>query len=160
MSADESPLEATLRAFRERDLAGLASGGGLPAGLGLASVLGILGGDPESRVRHFLGSPVREAFWTPVAVPDYHRVRVWSRDDRVVKVVGERPSLPVDALGVLGPPGLHLEEQQEEVWAERGIAVAINPSRTVITALTIFPSLSPVEYRRDLATFVQRREWE
>jgi len=145
MTAQSDPL----RAFAARDLARLATLGGLPPVTAPADAAAALGGDPEQYGRHFLGHPPQETFWSPATVDGFDGpVKIWFRDGRVVKIEGEWPGLSHDDVAALGPPEAELDYRRdvavvtggEKVWAASGVAVKLNRSGRQVIALSVFPA--------------------
>lgn len=136
-----------VRAFVARDLAALAAHRGLAGGTVLSAVAEELGADPARCGRHFLGRPPRETFWCPATVAGFDGpVKIWFRDDRVVKIEGEWPDLAPDAAATLGPPDAELDYRRdvatvtggEKVWADKGVAIKMNQSGRQVIALAVF----------------------
>jgi hypothetical protein len=153
-------LDRVLDAFVARDLIALAASSGLPAELPLSTVVEHLHGDRDAYVRFFLGDPPREAFWTPAPVAGFAAVKIWFRDETVVKLHGEWPQLDVTAAAVLGTPDDRLDEQQEDVWAGRGIALATDEPGEIVRSLSLFAPTTPATYGQTLASVIEYREWE
>jgi len=155
-----------LRAFADRDLAALVASGGLPAGVPVGEVASTWGADPGVFLRHFLGDPPRETFWSPAVVEGFRRVKMWFRDGVVVKLEGEWPTLDPAVADTLGEPSLELDHRidvatvpgGELVWPGRGLALKLNRSRSLVVALSFFAATTPDEYRRTLRNFDDYRE--
>ncbi len=160
MTTDDGRVPELLAAVATRDLAALATFGGLPPGLPAARVVEALGGDPEAQVRFFLGDPPHETFWSPAFPAGFDRVKVWFRAGAVVKLEGERPVLDPAADRVLGAPDHRFEDRHEDLWATRGIALVRDEPGGTFTSLSVFAPTTPEEYGLSLAPFHERREWE
>jgi hypothetical protein len=162
------PVNPALRAFLARDLAALASLGGLPPGLPLGDVAAVLGADPGAYGRWFLGDPARETFWCPATGVDAFddTVKIWFRDGTVVKLEGEWPELDPDSAAALGPPELQLDHHMdvllvkdgEQVWPGKGIALKLNRSGTRVVGLSTFPPTTADGYREALKDVDEYRE--
>jgi len=153
-------LGPVLDAFAARDLSALAANGGLPAELPVSAVVEHLRGDRDAYVRFFLGEPPQEAFWTPAPVAGFATVKIWFRNETVVKLHGEWPQLDVTAAAVLGAPDDRLDEQQEDLWSGHGIALATDEPGDVVASLSLFAPTTPTTYRQTLASVIEYREWE
>ncbi|GAA4707387.1 hypothetical protein [Nocardioides conyzicola] len=160
MTTDDDRATELLDAVVARDLATVARLGGLPPALPAEWVVTRLGGDPEAYVRFFLGDPVQEAFWSPTSPAGFDRLKVWFRDDAVVKLEGEWPELDPAADSVLGPPERRFEDRHEDVWASVGVALTRQEPGGRFTALSVFAPTTPDEYGRDLAAHEEYREWD
>ena len=144
-----TPSTPALRAFVARDLAELATVGGLPPGLAVDDVAAELGADPAAFGRFFLGDPAQETFWCPVlGVEGFdNTIKIWFRDNKVVKLDGEWPELAPGAAAVLGEPELELDhrldvtvvERGEKVWPSKGIALRMNRSGSLVVSISMFP---------------------
>ena len=144
-----TPASDSMRAFAARDLTTLVEGRGLAAGSALVDVAAELNADPARYGRHFLGHPPKETFWCPASVDGYGGpVKIWFRDDLVVKIEGEYPDLTPEAVLRLGQPDAELDYRRdvvtvpggEKVWAARGMAIKLNRSGRQVIALSIFPT--------------------
>lgn len=160
MTRDDDRTTAVLDAVVHRDLAALARLGGLPPGLPFAEVVEALGGDPESYVRHFLGDPVQEAFWSPTSPEGFDGLKVWFRDDVVVKLEGEWPEMGPAADRVLGAPDHRFDDRHEDLWASIGVALTREEPGGRFTTLAVVAPTTPEEYAASLAAYEDYREWD
>lgn len=160
MSPTDDRVGELLRAFEVRDLVALAAAPGLPEDVPVGAILERWGADRDAYVRHFLGDPPREAFWSPASVAGFDTVKVWFRAGTVVKIEGEWPDMDPVAPAGLGDPDDPLPDQEEELWAARGIALARGETGGKITSLAIFTPTTSTAFRETLAAFVDYREWE
>ena len=161
-------IDPALQAYLARDLAALASIGGLPDALSLPDVAAAIGADPEAYGRSFLGDPPRETFWCPaVGVKGFDdTVKIWFRDGIVVKLDGEWPEMAPDAAAALGPPELLLSHRMdvlvvdggEQVWPSKGIALKVNRAGTLAVRLSAFPPTTADGYRQSLRDVDDYRE--
>ena len=154
----EAGVAPALAAFDAGDLPRLLELRGLPAETPLAAVADALGADPARYARHFLGEPLREAFWCVASRAGFGGdVRIWFAQRVVLKVEGQLPSLSPEELSGLiaaagpGPEVRPSPDGSEYVWADRGVSVTTDGES--VTRLAIFPPTSMAEYERSLSAF-------
>lgn len=149
----------SVRDFAGRDVIALSARRGLAAGATLSEVAEELGADPARYGRHFLGHPPRETFWCPASVDGFDGpVKIWFRDDLVVKIEGEWPDLTPEAVAALGRPDAELDFRRdvaivpegEKVWAARGLAIKLNRSGRQVIALSVFPATTVEGFLADV----------
>lgn len=129
----------------------------------------IIGNESDSR-KYFLGKNSVVTYFTFVKTATYKEpVKIWHRDNMIVKIEVELPALKNDKeiINSLQDPDLQLdyyydimlEEKGEWVYYNRGIMLQLNKDRNKILRLAIFPSSTKQNYLNDLYLFEQPREF-
>jgi len=152
-------LERAIAAFAAADVEAFT---GLPAGVQLGDLTGLLAFDPGDRRSGDAGSPRGTRVWVPAETATYAGgLRLWLDDDRVILLEGVHP---LDAEGepvlapelgqpdgvfdaVLGP--FHVPDA-ERVYADRGLAVQVYAETGVLVGVLGFAPTTTEDYRRRL----------
>ena len=153
-------LTTAVAAFTSVDVGSWA---GLPAGVRLSDLEGLLAFDREDRRRGVAGEPLQDGLWVPAESSTYAGgLRVWLDEDEIVVLLegigpvdGSGDPLLAPDLGapetrldaVLGP--FHVADA-ERVYAGRGLALQVNPDNDVLVCLLGFTPTDPDDYRRRL----------
>ena len=154
-------LQRAISAFVSADVEAFT---GLPAGLRLADLTGVLAFDPDDRRHGDAGDPSRTRLWVPAETAVYHSgLRLWLDDDgeHVVLLEGVHP---MDAAGEplqapeLGPPegvfdavlGPFHVTDAERVYADRGLAVQVYAETGVLVGVLGFTPTTVDDFQRRL----------
>lgn len=153
-------LERTIAAVATADVQGFT---GLPPGLVLADLGGLLAFDPSDRHPGEAGNPRAGRDWVPAATTTYTGgLRLWLDEvDRVVLVEGVHP---VDGDGEplrapdLGEPAAVFDAvlgpfpvpQAERVYAEQGLAVQVYAETGVLVGVLAFAPTTTEDYHARL----------
>jgi hypothetical protein len=151
-----------LDTFKSRDFSGWQ---GLPADCSVHAALDYLGADPMNAINGRLGQQATPYY--TINMDGYENpVRLWHRDETLVLIEAEYPTIENDLATLqaeFGPPSarygfnwrdLTLSEAQW-VYADKGISLVINPDNQILLYLAVYPPTPLDQY--DTNFFLDRR---
>lgn len=162
MTDNQSTCTTAMDTFSSRNF---GDWNGLPANCSLPDVLSYFGMDTANPINGQLGNSA--ALYIALPVEGFQNpLRFWFRDETLILIEAEYPEIEGDLAQLqadLGSPTAQLSfnwrdltlDEAQWVYADRGIALIINPDNQLLLYLSVFTPTTLNDYKQQL--FLDRR---